>query len=82
MMKIAKTTVFADFALKVVKLTNSFHPRVRIQGGNINFCPENRCFETTVLLKTAVFDPKSAVLAKRKTTCLEKVTPVFNLVLT
>ena len=35
-----KTAVFSettDFGLKVVKLTNSFHSRVRTQGGHINF---------------------------------------------
>ena len=41
--------VFADFGLKVVKLTNSFHSRVRTQGGNIIFFSENhknRSFKT------------------------------------
>ena len=28
---------FTDFGLKIVKLTNIFHSRVRTQGGNINF---------------------------------------------
>ena len=56
-----KTAVFADYDLKVVKLTNSFHSSVRTQGGNINF-----------FLKTAVYKSqfinhgfKSAVLKLR-----------------
>ena len=67
---LAKTVVFADFGLKVVKLTNSFHSRVRTQGGNINFVPENCSF------KTAVFFTENRSF--RKTTCLEKVTPIFS----
>ena len=55
--------VFADFGLKVVKLTNSFQSRMRTQGGNINFFPENL--------------QKPWILAKRKTTCLEKVTLII-----
>ena len=45
-----KTTVFVDFGLKVVKLTNSFHSRVRTQGGDITF------FLKTA--KTAVLKPQ------------------------
>ena len=46
-----KTAVFPDFALKVVKLTNRFHSRVRTQGGHINFLSQKLWF----LLKTVVF---------------------------
>ena len=52
-----------------MKLTNSFHSRLRIQGGNINFIPENCDF----------LSQKLQFLAKRKTTCLEKITPIFRL---
>ena len=66
------------FDLKVVKLTNSFHSRVRTQGGNINFFSENcknRGFKTD-FAKNRGFQPN-----ERPLTRLEKVTPTFYLIL-
>ena len=48
-------TDFVDFALKLVKLTVSFHSTVRIQGRNINFLFEN-LQNLQIFRKSAVFD--------------------------
>ena len=48
---------FEDFGLKVVKLTNTFHSRVRTQGANIDFFPENSrfCLKPWVLVENCGF---------------------------
>ena len=65
-----KPRILVDFGLEVVKLTNSFHSRVRTRGGHINFFPWNLLFFNKIC--GVFFIPawdfsRETSMAKRKT---------------